>query len=96
MDTDSDYNMNVPKTGFSGEGPNTIVLDGSSGIMVDAADGDFYLTAGSPAIDAGTDLSASRFTTDFDGTARPQDGDRDGTTSWDIGAYEYISVGPEN
>jgi hypothetical protein len=43
---------------------------------------DFTCQAGSPAINAGVDLSAT-FTTDYSGTTR--------SGTWDIGAYEYDS-----
>jgi parallel beta-helix repeat protein len=58
-----------------------------------AAANDFSLQAGSPAINAGTVVSA--VTTDIQGTARPQGG------AFDIGAYEYSTgssmvAGPNN
>jgi len=49
--------------------------------FVDAPNDDYHLEAGSPAIDAGADLSAV-FTLDLDGDTRP-----DGA-AFDIGAYE--------
>jgi hypothetical protein len=49
--------------------------------FVDAANYDFHLLAGSPAIDQGSLLSEVE--KDFDGVARPQGG------SYDIGAFEY-------
>ena len=52
-------------------------------LFVSIANRDFRLQLGSPVIDAGTDLSAY-FTTNKDGTTRPQG------SAWDIGAYEYI------
>lgn len=51
-------------------------------LFVNAAAFDLHLQSGSAAIDAGTDLS-SIFTTDFDGTPRPQG------AAYDIGAYEF-------
>lgn len=52
--------------------------------FTNAAGSDFTLQSGSAARDAGTDLSASGVTTDYLGTARPQN------SVFDIGAYEYI------
>ena len=49
--------------------------------FMDAANGDFRLQAGSPAIDAG--IAISGFATDRDGASRPQG------SGWDIGAYEF-------
>lgn len=57
-------------------------LNGIDPMFVDAENGDVRLKEGSPAIGAGIALN-SEFTTDFDGVTR-------GTT-WDMGAYEYIS-----
>jgi hypothetical protein len=48
----------------------------------------FYLQANSPAIDAGSALDAPD--DDFDGHARPQDGDEDGIAIHDIGADEFV------
>jgi hypothetical protein len=50
--------------------------------LVDPAAGDFHLAAGSPCIDAGTDVGLAA---DFDGTPVPQG------KSPDIGAYEFKS-----
>jgi hypothetical protein len=50
-------------------------------------DADGRLGAGSPAIDAGTSSVSVAY--DLDNLARPQDGDADGTASYDLGAYEY-------
>jgi len=58
-------------------------------LFVDASQNDYHLQAGSPAIDAGTAQTAPSI--DFDGNARPVDGDGDGTATVDIGAFESPS-----
>ncbi|HEY1557349.1 MAG TPA: choice-of-anchor Q domain-containing protein [Kofleriaceae bacterium] len=65
--------------------PQTDVIAGNIALdpkFVDAANGDFHLTATSPAIDTAI-VTGTDPTVDYDGTARPQ-GARD-----DIGAFEY-------
>ncbi len=47
----------------------------------------YHLKNGSPAIDSGTAVSAPNV--DFDGTARPLDGNNDGVPEFDIGAFEF-------
>jgi hypothetical protein len=54
--------------------------------FVDAANGNYRLRWGSPAIDAGTNSGAPPF--DLEGVARPQDGNFDGIRVADMGAYE--------
>ncbi|MCZ6703810.1 MAG: right-handed parallel beta-helix repeat-containing protein, partial [Ignavibacteria bacterium] len=56
-------------------------------LYTDPANGDFTLQAGSPAIDAGTDLG-SPYDVDKNGTQRPLG------NGWDMGAYENYS-GPD-
>lgn len=57
-------------------------------LFVDAANGDFRLLTGSPAIDAGTPTAAPLL--DFLGNPRSVDGNGDGVVRTDIGAYEFI------
>jgi hypothetical protein len=52
-------------------------------MLVDVAAGDFRLQATSPAIDRGAALAAP--VADFEGLARPVDGDADGVAAVDIG-----------
>ena len=54
--------------------------------FADPSLGDYHLLAGSPAIDAGSAVGAPA--SDYDGDARPQDGDGDGVAAHDIGADE--------
>jgi putative cell wall-binding protein len=55
-------------------------------MFFDAANDDFRLLIGSPAID--TAAAAAAPADDIDGTSRPQDGDGDGTAADDMGAWE--------
>ncbi len=59
--------------------------------FMDAADGDYRLSYGSPCVDAANgEWGPSE---DFAGTYRPIDGDGDGTAVPDMGAYEYTPTG---
>ena len=74
---------------FTNLGTSTTQLTNLFGInplFVNLAGDNFHLTAGSPAIDAGTATNAP--STDFAGNARPQG------SSYHIGAYEYVSAAP--
>lgn len=53
---------------------------------------DFHLQNNSPAIDAGSAMAAPG--DDYEGNSRPQDGDGNGTATYDIGAYEVTAGGP--
>lgn len=75
---------------FSGStgitGSNNLL--GLSPLFVNAGGGDFHISSGSPAIDAGATLSD--FSVDFAGNSRPFG------PSWDIGAYESTAPLPPN
>jgi Right handed beta helix region len=79
----SDYNFLAPTGSVLAEGSHTIVQTSTSGIVVNAAGGDFHLLPTSPAIGKGTNLSSTGFTIDFDKVTRPQG------LAWDIGAYTF-------
>lgn len=72
------------KTGFATGGREANGVNGEQPQFTDAATLLFSLSAGSPAIGAGTDLSAY-FTADATGSTR--------VSPWDIGAYEYFPTG---
>lgn len=55
-------------------------------LFTDIVSGDFHLLPGSPAIDTGIPLGAPSI--DFSGTARPIEGNNDGSPIVDIGAFE--------
>ena len=73
-----------------------ITGNSSSDLFVDYANSNFNLKQGSILIDLGVDLSSDgdlSFSDDIVGISRFQDGDGNGTDSWDIGAFEFVSSG---
>ncbi len=62
--------------------------------LTSPGNGDFSLTAASPAIDQGFSLRS--VANDFLGNYRPHDGNNSGTAEWDIGPYEFGSSGGGN
>jgi len=70
--------------------PNTIdAFDPQVGPPQFAGAGDYHLPASSPAIDNGDPATVTLPTEDFDGAPRPVDGDGDGSSRRDMGAFEY-------
>jgi hypothetical protein len=66
-------------------GPGDIQADPR---FLNRAAGDFHLLSTSPCIDAGTAANAPL--TDFEGVARPLDGNNNGMASFDLGAFEWV------
>jgi len=58
--------------------------------FVDAANGDYHLQGGSPAIDAGDNTAPSLPETDLDGNPRISDGTGTGEAIIDMGVYEVL------
>ena len=75
-----DYNLIDGYRGYDEETYGTNYQTGDP-LFVSAAQGDFSIQSGSPAIDNASATSAPG--TDYNGTSRPQD------SGYDIGAYEY-------
>ena len=77
--------------GHAGEGnidADPLFVDPISADEAPTTDGDYRLSEGSPAIDAGTN-DAVTVDTDLDGNPRIVDGTGDGNAIVDIGAYEF-------
>jgi Right handed beta helix region/Transmembrane protein 131-like N-terminal/Abnormal spindle-like microcephaly-assoc'd, ASPM-SPD-2-Hydin len=64
--------------------------------FMSAANSDFHLQLGSPAIDTGNNTAPNLPTTDFDGNPRIADGNNDGVATVDLGAYEVVNTSAAN
>jgi PKD repeat protein len=88
----------VHATGGGGSGPGALTVDHNIDAdpqFVDAAHGDYHLSAHSPAIDAGGPCdSACASMHDLAGIATAIDGNGDGSAVRDIGGYEYGHTPP--
>ncbi|HEV8688371.1 MAG TPA: Ig-like domain-containing protein, partial [Gaiellaceae bacterium] len=80
---DEDYDLFYGGAMQFTKGTHSIVANPQ---FVNAAGGDLRLRTGSPAIDAGVDVG---YRVDFDERQRPTDGNGDGRSIVDIGAYEF-------
>ncbi len=80
-----DHNLIDSYREYADEIRGTDYVEGEP-LFVNAAGADFHLRETSPAIDNGSSVDVP--TDDYEGNSRPQDGDEDGTTAYDIGAYE--------
>ncbi len=81
--------QNYGNSKFDDLGGNITSLDP---LFADAANGDYSLLAGSPALGAGADISTLEdfpVSSDIAGVARPQNG-------WDIGAFESADAAADN
>jgi len=63
-------------------------------LFVNPAGGDYRLRADSPCIDSGSNALALEVPLDLDGKARIADGDSDGVSTVDMGAYEFQPLAP--
>jgi hypothetical protein len=83
-----DHNLIDGYRGTEGEIYGDNYVEGDP-LFVDPSGANFHLQESSPAIDRGSAVDAPA--DDYDGHARPQDGDQDGVAGYDIGAYEVIA-----
>jgi Right handed beta helix region/Cep192 domain 4 len=83
------YSVGSSSPGFFG-----FCVAGSSGnfsadpLFLSAPNNDFHLSSASPALDAGDNSAPSLPAVDFDGNPRIADGNSDGTSVIDLGAFE--------
>jgi len=88
LDCSTAHCDDVTYSDVEGERPGTGNTDADP-MFVDAANGDYHLSPGSPCIDAGIDTGLD---TDFEGDPRPFDGDGDGIAKCDMGADEWVGT----
>jgi hypothetical protein len=79
-------NASLGSSGVLASGPGNFNLDP---LFANAAATNFHLTARSPCLDAGTNLTGI-VPFDFDGIPRPLDGNATNGPAFDLGAYEFL------
>lgn len=65
-------------------------------LFVDPAAGNYHLLTNSPCVDTGTNLTSAGITNDLMGVARPQDGNNDGVSEFDMGCCEGGNPGTDS
>ena len=84
-------------TSYAGVCPDQTGMNGNISadpFFVNPSAGDYHLPLGSPSVDAGDNSAPNLPPTDLDGKPRIQDGNGDGTSVIDMGAYEAEGLPP--
>lgn len=111
MSSSTFFYCDIEGSGGSTSWDSNLGTDGGSNIDADplfvnepdpgsapTTEGDLHIQVSSPCIDSGNNAAVAGVSTDFEGDSRIIDGDKDGTSTVDIGVDEYlisIPVGAE-